>query len=59
MDQKVKILFTDTFTKALAELFDENPRAGFAEVFHLIKTNEQEVTFSNQSSTSTEEISNV
>lgn len=46
MDQKVKILFTDSFTKALAELFDENPRAGFAEVFHLIKVNEQEVSFS-------------
>ena len=59
MDQKVKILFTDTFTKALAELFDENPRAGFAEVFHLIKENEQEVTFSNQSTTPTEENGNV
>lgn len=59
MEQKVKIVFTDTFTKALAELFDENPRAGFAEVFHLLKANEQEVTFSNQTPTSTEEISNV
>lgn len=44
-ENKLSILVADQFTAALADLFEENPRAGFSEVYHLIKTMKEEVTF--------------